>query len=150
MIRPNGHVTAVGFTASTNYPTTSGSVDGTQNSGGTNDCFVSDFDMGITTGAAGVEDVAHFIALAPPTPNPFRGITRLGFTLAESGHVTAHVVDVQGRLVATLADEALGVGTHTLAWDGRDASGQDVGAGIFRIVLTTPAGQGARSVVRLR
>ena len=40
------------------------------------------------------------------------------------------VYDAQGRFIRTLAD-GVTAGSHTLSWDGRDASGRRVGAGIF-------------------
>lgn len=45
---------------------------------------------------------------------------------------------VGGRQVRTLAHESLGAGRHVREWDGRDAQGRAVAAGIYLIRLTAP------------
>ena len=41
------------------------------------------------------------------------------FTLENSSHVRVEVVDVGGRMVATLADGVVAAGAHRYRWDGR-------------------------------
>jgi flagellar hook assembly protein FlgD len=41
------------------------------------------------------------------------------------------VYDALGRRVATLADEVVDAGRHTVMWDGRDATGQPVASGLY-------------------
>lgn len=64
-------------------------------------------------------------------PNPFNPATIVRFDLPESGPVRLSVFDLAGRVVRTLVDESLPQGTHQAAWDGRDASGRDVGSGTY-------------------
>lgn len=149
VVRTGGHVTVVGCTNSNNFPAVS-AYDPSQNSAGADDCFASDFDMGIVTGAAAVVDELLSLHLTSAAPNPFRAGTTLDFTLTQRMHVSARVIDVQGRLVRVLEDSDLESGHHALAWDGRDGSGSEVGAGIYHIEFATPEGRSARSVVRLR
>lgn len=39
--------------------------------------------------------------------------------------------DVAGRLVRTLVDESMPQGSHEAVWDGRNASGREVGSGSY-------------------
>jgi beta-glucanase (GH16 family) len=77
-------------------------------------------------GRAAVEPV-----LLPCAPNPFNPRTTLRFELPAAGPVRLAVYDVAGRLVRTLLDESRGAGSHETEWDGRDASGQAVGSGVY-------------------
>lgn len=64
-------------------------------------------------------------------PNPFNPRTTIKFDLSESGPVHLSVFDVAGRLVRTLVDESMPQGSHEAVWDGRDATGQEVGSGSY-------------------
>jgi hypothetical protein len=83
-------------------------------------------------------------------PNPFRGTTRLSFTLAEGGAATLTVHDVAGRRVATLLDGALPPGRHTAAWDGAGDAGAPLPSGLYFLRLETPTGAVTRKIVRTR
>jgi hypothetical protein len=79
------------------------------------------------------------LALSPPSPNPFSGSAQLEFTVpGEDSPVRVSVYDVSGRLVVTLVDGPLGRGRHTCAWDGRDARGRAVAAGVYFCSLEVP------------
>lgn len=58
------------------------------------------------------------LQLAQNVPNPARpsGATRISFTLPKPGPVKLRVFDVSGRVVTTLADQALPAGPHEYAW----------------------------------
>jgi len=58
-------------------------------------------------------------------------------------------VDVQGRVVATLAEGDQSAGRHDCAWDA-SARGAAVGAGLYFVRLETPQGRRVRRVVLLR
>ena len=68
-------------------------------------------------------------------PNPFSpdqsGFTTISFSLLQSEKVSMQIFDVEGRLIRTLADDAMIAGTHELTWDGRDANGNAMSAGIY-------------------
>lgn len=61
-------------------------------------------------------------------PNPFRGsvTVSLGFDADQAATVT--VLDASGRMVRHLGDA---VRSGTLTWDGTDASGRELGAGVY-------------------
>ena len=64
-------------------------------------------------------------------PNPFNGSTVFRFALSRPGEVELAIYNLAGQRVATLADGAWGVGTHSLSWDGRDESGRALGSGVY-------------------
>jgi hypothetical protein len=83
-------------------------------------------------------------------PNPFNPRTELRFALSRAQSVTLTLYDQRGRLVRTLADGARPAGEHRVAWDGRDRSGREVGAGVYLAVLRTEEGtrRGKLTLVR--
>jgi len=91
-----------------------------------------------TTGhAVEVEDVDHG-AITPDTyelaqnhPNPFNPTTSISYTLPQPGRVTLHIHNILGQTVRTLVDEIRSAGRHEVLWDGRTASGEEVGSGVY-------------------
>ncbi|MFH1682028.1 MAG: FlgD immunoglobulin-like domain containing protein [Candidatus Eisenbacteria bacterium] len=76
-------------------------------------------------------------ALRANAPNPFNPQTTIPFSLAEEGRVELVVYDVGGRLVKSLVSGAMPAGEHRAAWDGTDAAGRPVGAGVYLCRLET-------------
>ncbi len=64
-------------------------------------------------------------------PNPFNPSTTLVFGLPDAQDVRITVYDVNGRRVRELLNDRLDAGFGTARWDGRDASGQSVAAGVY-------------------
>ncbi len=104
---------------------------------------VVDPNVGAPTGGPAV------LALSRPAPNPARGGIALRFSLPGSGEARLEVLDVTGRRVWMRSGD-FAAGEHTLRWDGRDASGADVGAGLFFVRLGTPWGSRAERLVRVK
>lgn len=71
----------------------------------------------------------------PAAPNPARAATRLAFELRSAASVELAVLDVAGRLVRRFAAERLETGTHAIAWDGTDAEGRRLPAGVYTLRL---------------
>jgi len=93
-------------------------------------------------GAVGVEVAAGAggsgrLSLAGGRPNPFRERTTVSFTLDRDVDVQLAVYDAAGRRVRTLVDGPRAAGAGTADWDGRDASGRRVTAGIYFVRLET-------------
>lgn len=78
-------------------------------------------------------------------PNPFNPSTTIRFQLPGSGPVRLQILDLLGRTVATLVDQALPAGTHTRTWEALGIS-----SGTYYCRLSTPAGVDTRRVVVLR
>ena len=75
------------------------------------------------------------LAFGMPRPNPARDAVRFAVDLPKPARVDLRVLDVQGRLVGVVASGGYEAGFLTLAWDGRDASGQRAGAGLYFVRL---------------
>jgi hypothetical protein len=105
-------------------------------------------------GSVGVpEPVGHeraTLALAPPRPNPSRGLASFAFTLARPGPATLEVFDTHGRRVRTLIEAALPAGAHTASWRGDDDRGQPVPGGLFFVRLRCGGEEVTRRVVRMQ
>ena len=67
--------------------------------------------------------------------NPSRGRVMLNYSVPAAGNVTLAVYDGAGRLVRQLASGPCRVGAHHVVWDGNDASGRMVGAGVYLVRL---------------
>jgi hypothetical protein len=71
-------------------------------------------------------------ALHPGYPNPFNPSTIIAYDLPEPATVDLVVFDVTGRVVRTLvAGERVPAGRHEAVWNGRDAAGRSVAAGVY-------------------
>lgn len=76
--------------------------------------------FGLPAGTAAA-DPGRMLELALRFPNPSPGPTRFDFTLPSPGPVRLTVFDVQGRAIATVADEPMEAGRHTRSWGGAGA-----------------------------
>ncbi|MEO5619035.1 MAG: FlgD immunoglobulin-like domain containing protein [Candidatus Eisenbacteria bacterium] len=89
-------------------------------------------------------------------PNPSNGAARIDFSVPGSNRrdapvqAEARLLDLQGRTVRLLHSNALARGVTSLAWDGRGESGQQVGAGVYFVRLTTPLGSMTTRLIRFR
>lgn len=73
------------------------------------------------------------LAVTGIAPNPFNPRATVNFAVPASAHVSLQVFDMRGRLVSTLVDEVLSAGLHTAVWDGTDARGRSVAAGVYLV-----------------
>ena len=64
-------------------------------------------------------------------PNPFNPSTVIPYEIPASAHVRLEVFNLLGQRLATLVDGVRSAGTHTAQWDGTDAAGRAVGAGVY-------------------
>ncbi len=93
------------------------------------------------------------LALHQNAPNPFGTAsprTTIAFDLPQPMPVRLTVLDVNGRLVRTLADETMPAGFHRVNWMGDDAKGHRVDSGVYFYVLKTGAEEIARQMLILR
>jgi hypothetical protein len=91
------------------------------------------------------------LALSKASPNPFRESTTLALKIPNAGPAALDLFDVSGRRITTLlSGDRLAEGTYRLRWDGRDASGNLVGAGVYFAVLRTAEGSVTEKVMHLR
>jgi len=85
--------------------------------------------------------------LAAPNPNPVHGGTVLSYDLREEGEVALALYDVLGRRVRTIARGPRSAGRYEVQWDGRDADGARLGAGVYFLRFTAPGHAETRKLV---
>jgi hypothetical protein len=83
-------------------------------------------------------------------PNPFNPSTTISFVLPERSAVRLSVYDVTGALVKTLVISTFEAGRNAVTWDGRDARGNRVGAGVYFYRLVTVDETFAKKMVLIK
>jgi hypothetical protein len=104
----------------------------------------------VAAGVPGGEENAGFASLDPGFPNPFRDRATFRFLLKERAEVALRVYDVEGRLVATLAEGVKGPGVHYVTWEPGLYGGRAPAAGIYFVSLKAGAHLAGRKVLLLR
>jgi len=85
-----------------------------------------------TGGSVGVDDAAPLaLRFYPPRPNPLTREASFAFDLPRESQVTIDVFDLGGRRVSSVVNAALPAGSHRIAWQAKDASGQRLEAGLY-------------------
>lgn len=72
------------------------------------------------------------VELLQNAPNPFTNSTSISFELKKDADVQLFVLDMNGRLISTLADDHLQAGSHTHKWD---AGSYENGVYIYKLVV---------------
>jgi hypothetical protein len=89
----------------------------------------------VVTAVPGAENPGPPMMLAPGFPNPFSAATTIRFRIPDGGRGEADVdltiFDALGRRVVTLARGRHASGDYEVSWDGSDAAGRRVGAGVY-------------------
>lgn len=81
------------------------------------------------------------------TPNPFKNITAIPFTLNTTDNVTIKVYNMMGQEVNTLWDSKLIPGEHTFYWAGDDNDGNPVAAGVYYCTISTSSYKVAKPMI---
>ena len=68
-------------------------------------------------------------------PNPFNPITKIDYSLPKEGNVSLVIFDISGREVVTLVDGLQEPGHRSTTWNGTDAFGRNVSAGMYLYLL---------------
>ncbi|MBI5838111.1 MAG: hypothetical protein HZB25_12810 [Candidatus Eisenbacteria bacterium] len=95
---------------------------------------------------------AALLRLHPGVPNPFRGSTLIRYQLGGVAEASLAISDAAGRRVRTWHGlrGAGAPGAQVLRWDGRDASGRAVPAGVYVCELSQGASAVRQKLVLLR
>jgi len=88
--------------------------------------------------------------LANAAPNPFRGDTRIRFSLDRPAATRLEIFDLAGRRVDTLVDREMAAGSHVVSWDGRDSAGNMVASGIYFYRLSDGERSDMKRMSRIR
>ncbi len=105
-------------------------------------------------GYYGIEDGPEINLLLPslsaPTPNPSVGNCSIAFDMPYAGNAEITVYDLSGRTVATVLSGTLNAGSGSVAFDGRDSSGNQLPSGCYTVVLTGTTGTAAARMIIIR
>ncbi len=106
--------------------------------------FVRSIDIA-TSVEEGTSELPGVHRLYQNRPNPFNPTTTIPLFLPVAGHVTLKIYDVSGREVATLVDEELAAGEHSIVM-----SPSRLGSGVYFYQLTAGAFVESKRMVLLR
>jgi hypothetical protein len=88
--------------------------------------------------------------LAVDGANPFRSTVSFTYRLASPGPARLSVYDLSGKHVRTLVSGVAGAGAHGVRWDGKDAQGRAVPAGVYFVDFRSDDHRASRRVVKLK
>jgi serine protease AprX len=114
--------------------------------------YIDDFTYDwVSTGVAdGTPVIPAIFKLSQNYPNPFNPSTIISFSLSNKAQVELNVFDLLGRHVKTLVTGDVSAGEHTIIWDGKDETGQDVSSGVYLYKLDSSGASDARRMTLLR
>jgi hypothetical protein len=87
-----------------------------------------------STVVTGIPSVS--LSLEQNVPNPFNGITVIGFRAPAGEFATLRIHDAAGRVVRTLVAGSVPDGAEQVTWDGRDAKGHACPSGVYFCRIT--------------
>ncbi|NOX36420.1 MAG: T9SS type A sorting domain-containing protein [Calditrichaeota bacterium] len=88
--------------------------------------------------------------LLPNYPNPFNPGTTIRYHLPRASRVKLQVYNPLGQVVRTLVEGQQPAGRYTVQWDGRDASGRQLPAGVYFYRLKAGQFEQVRKMVLVR
>jgi len=86
---------------------------------------------GIEDASGGNKNVPARFTLKQNYPNPFNPSTTIAYTLPREAEVSVTVYNVLGNHVATLINQYQEAGEYSVRWNGWNATGEHVGAGVY-------------------
>jgi hypothetical protein len=105
----------------------------------------------ITTDVEEIEDYSHpeGFCLFQNYPNPFNPETIIRFTIPFASEVTLSIYNILGEQVRTF-HRHYKAGTHTLMWDGKNSSGEEIASGVYLYKLSAGSYQETKKMVLIR
>lgn len=83
-------------------------------------------------------------------PNPFNPTTTISYSLDKDSEVEVNIFDISGKLITTLRNKYQTQGEHSITWNGIDASGSKVGAGVYFYQVKTGDFVGTKKMVLVK
>jgi hypothetical protein len=99
----------------------------------------------VTLGVLNGNAIPKEFALGQNYPNPFNPSTKFQVALPVASHLEIVIYNILGQKVATIADEQIAEGFHTMVWDGNNQMGAPASTGIYfmRMNATPASGTGS-------
>lgn len=89
-------------------------------------------------------------ALGAVYPNPFSDVSFIPVLVEKPAVISLKIFDLTGRAVRDLFSESLVENDIVLFWDGKDDSGAEMNAGIYRIQLTGDGFRDSKTIIKIR
>ncbi|MEO5617555.1 MAG: choice-of-anchor D domain-containing protein, partial [Candidatus Eisenbacteria bacterium] len=106
---------------------------------------------GFGTLVTGVDDpVIAAFALWQNQPNPFRGVTRIGYSLPRAANVELEVFNLQGQRVVSLVNESQGPGIYHQNFAARRTDGSLLPTGVYFYRFRAGAFSATRKMLLMR
>jgi hypothetical protein len=93
------------------------------------------------------DDEQPSVVLHAPAPSPTNSAVNLSFSMLNSGHVRLSIVNVSGRLIASVANGWMEAGSHDVSWNLLDYSGKTVVSGLYFAQLSVGQNVTVRKIV---
>ena len=96
------------------------------------------------------EFLPRSIELSQNYPNPFNPTTTIRFGLPDEGKVKLVIYNVLGQKVKELLNESRGAGYHTVMWNGKNETGQQVSSGLYIYRLESAKGAESKKMLLIK
>ncbi len=103
-----------------------------------------------TTGLEVADAPGARLFFEPARPNPVAPFTEIGYVLPRAGRMHLAIYDVMGRERAVLVDAVQAAGRQAASWDGCDARGKPLPAGVYFARLAFDGRMEAQKLVLAR
>ncbi len=102
------------------------------------------------TSESAVPDPEQVIQLLAPAPNPFNPATYIRFVMASSQRMEVAIYTVEGKLVKILGERIFEPGLQQIPWNGCDAEGRAMPAGVYLVRIVGEGLQRGQKLVLVR
>ena len=92
---------------------------------------------GTGTGVDSHNNLARTFKLEQNYPNPFNPTTIISYSIPEKSHVNLKIYNVLGEHVATLVNQDMSTGDHSINWNAQDKNGHQVASGFYIYQIKT-------------
>jgi endonuclease/exonuclease/phosphatase family metal-dependent hydrolase len=112
--------------------------------------LVFDIIVSSNVGVGDDDALPNSFRIYPNYPNPFNSTTKIDYQLPKKTNVQLVIFDILGRTVITLVDDILQPGYKTITWNGIDAFGNNVSAGMYFYMIQTGKNREVKKMVLLK
>ena len=112
--------------------------------------LVFDIIVSSNVGVGDDDALPNSFRIYPNYPNPFNSTTKIDYQLPKKTNVQLVILDILGRTVITLVDDLLQPGYKTITWNGIDAFGNNVSAGMYFYMIQTGKNREVKKMVLLK
>jgi len=100
----------------------------------------------------GIEDNEELVGsdISNVYPNPFSDQTTISFQIDQESFVTLKIYDLSGKVVSTLISQNLTSGNHSVIWNGKNISNEELPSGFYVYEISTNKGDLRRKIAKIK